>query len=86
MLLYERYVDDSNQTAVTPPLGARYDSEKEKVIVNPQQMDCDSNIEPDEWLSKILLDIANSIMECIEMEGDWPSKNIDRKLQILDMK
>ena len=42
--------------------------------------------EEDERLADILKDIANSIMPCIQMEADWPSKNNDRRLPILDMK
>ena len=41
---------------------------------------------PDERLARILLDIANSVMECVVMEGDWPTKNDDKKMPILDMK
>jgi hypothetical protein len=40
----------------------------------------------DERLANILRDIANSIMPCIQMEADWPSKNPDGKLPILDLK
>ena len=74
MLLYERYVDDSNQAAITTPVGARYNEERKKVIVDPMLVDRDMHINGDARLSKILLDIANSIMTCVEMEGDWPPK------------
>ena len=37
-------------------------------------------------MAKLLLDIANSVMKCIQMEADWPSKNPDRSMPILDMK
>ena len=46
----------------------------------------DESINADERLAKILLDIANSVLPCVKMEGDWPSKNADGKLPILDMK
>ena len=39
-----------------------------------------------ERLAELLLNIANSVMGCIQMEGDWPSKNQDKKMPILDMK
>ena len=84
MMLYERYVDDSNQAAVVPPVGSKYCKEKQKVVVDPLQQD--SHIPGDERLAKILIEIANSIMSCVVMEGDWPSKNEDEKLPILDMK
>ena len=84
MELYERYVDDSNQVAVVPPPGSKYDVQRGKVVVDPQLGDEDKP--PDERLAIILLSIANSVMECVKMEADWPSKNRDRKMPILDMK
>ena len=32
MLLYERYVDDSNQVAVVPPEGWKYNSEEKRLV------------------------------------------------------
>ena len=84
MELYERYVDDSNQVAVVPPPGSRYDVERGKLVMDPQLRDEDKPA--DERLAIILLSIANSVMECVKMEADWPSKNRDRKMPILDMK
>ena len=86
MLLYERYVDDSNQMAVTPPPGTRYNKETKKIAVDPQKVAEDEDKEGDERLAHLLLEIANSILKCVRMEGDWPSKNTDKKLPILDMK
>ena len=37
-------------------------------------------------MSRILKDIANSIDENIQMEDDYPSKNDDKRLAILDLK
>ena len=34
MPVYERYVDDSNQVAVVPPPGAKYDETQKKVIID----------------------------------------------------
>ena len=84
MIMYERYVDDSNQVAIVPPVGSVYDPDRQKVIVDPQVND--NNVPQDERLARILLCIANSIMPCIVMEADWPSKNSDQKMPILDMK
>ena len=86
MLLYERYVDDSNQIAVAPPKGYRYDRE-EKKMVKSQERDVDSENEgDDERMTRALVEIANDVMGCIKMEADMPSKNRDGKLPILDMK
>ena len=40
----------------------------------------------DARLSRVLKDIANNVMEGIEMEADFPSKNQDGKLPVLDLK
>ena len=84
MMMYERYVDDSNQVAVAPPPGSVLDKKTQKVVVDPQKKD--EHIPEDERLATILLQIANSIMPCVIMEADWPSKNEDGKIPILDMK
>ena len=34
MQMYERYIDDSNQVAVVPLPGAKYDSDSKKVIID----------------------------------------------------
>ena len=84
MPLYERYVDDSNQVAVVPERGARYDKESKRVIIDESGVKEDE--ERDERLARVLLEIANDIIPCIKMEADWPSKNKDDRLPILDMK
>ena len=84
ILLYERYVDDSNQVAVVPERGAKYDTEKKKVIIDEQLKELPET--DDERLARVLLDIANDVLPCIQMEADWPSKNRDGRLPILDMK
>ena len=86
MMLFERYVDDSNQMAVVPPPGSRYDVDKQKIVIDPQQQDQDQHIPADERLARILVNVANNVMPCITMEADWPSKNEDQKMPILDMK
>ena len=84
IVLYERYVDDSNQVAVVPDKGATYDKESKKVKIDENNTNIQE--EDDERLARIMLDIANDIMDCIKMEADWPSKNNDKRLPILDMK
>ena len=84
MSTYERYVDDSNQVAVVPPPGTEYDKERGRTVMNPNRQDVDKP--KDERLANVLLEIANSIMPCIQMEADWPSRNSDMKMPILDMK
>ena len=84
LLLYKRYVDDSNQAGKVPPEGAMYDKVQKKIVI--QERDHEEKVEPDERLAKVLLDIANDIMKCVQMEADWPTKNKDKRLPCLDLK
>ena len=84
MELYERYVDDSDQVAVVPPPGAKYDEESRKLVID-QNAACDDEND-DERTARVLTDIANHVMPGIVMEFDVPSKNSDGKMPILDMK
>ena len=84
ILLYERYVDDSNQVAIVPERGAKYDPERKKVVIDERLKELPET--DDERLARILLDIANDVIPCIKMEADWPSRNRDGRLPILDMK
>ena len=44
MLLYERYVDDSNQAAVTPAPGTRYNHERKKIMLDRSKVKEDESI------------------------------------------
>ena len=84
MKKYKRYVDDSNQVAVVPPPGARYDANTKTVVheeVNQVEDEAD-----DSRLARILREIANDVQPGIVMEEDNPSKHPDGKMPILDMK
>ena len=83
MLLYKRYVDDSNQVAIAPWEGLNYSSTEKKMIESHEEDECEND---DERMARVLTEIANGVMECIKMEADMPSKNQDGKLPILDMK
>ena len=82
--MYERYIDDSNQTVVVPPPGAKYDKTRKKVVIDPVLINQDETA--DERTARIVKDIANDVMPGISMEEDCPSKNVDGKMPILDMK
>ena len=84
MPLYKRYIDDSNQMAVVPPPGAKYDETRNKVVVDMNTSIPDEN--EDTRLARVLKEIANTVMQGIQMEEDNPSKNKDKKMPILDMK
>ena len=51
--MYERYIDDSNQVAVVPPPGSRYDEASKKVIIDEELADEHEN--DDDRLTKILV-------------------------------
>ena len=84
LVMYERYVDDSNQVVTTPPQGARYDVISKKVVIDDNHNDTLLNDE--ERTAKLYTDIANDIVHGITMEFDVPSRNSDNKMPILDMK
>ena len=84
ILLYERYVDDSNQVAAVPEKGATYNKDTKKITIDEDIKEIEEN--DDERLARVLIEIANDVMPCITMEADWPSKNSDKRLPILDMK
>ena len=84
MVVYERYVDDSNQIAKVPPPGSVYDTETRKVV---QSLDFPDTRNDDQRLAEVLKEIANEVMPgVVVMEEDVPSRNHDGKLAILDMK
>ena len=39
ILLYKRYIDDSNQAAKVPPAGSKYDTEKRRVVQNETELE-----------------------------------------------
>ena len=84
LMMYERYIDDSNQVAVVPPPGSKYDTVSKKVITDENLVDIYEN--DDERTARVLTDIANDVMPGIIMEFDVPSRNNDDKMAILDMK
>ena len=79
-MLYERYLDDSNQVTVVPSPGAKYDNILKKVVIDENLQECE-----DKRTARILTDIANSILQGIIMEYDIPKRNMNNKMAILDM-
>jgi hypothetical protein len=83
MRMYSRYVDESNQIAVVPPPGSRYDENEDKLVNDGQGLGIEATA--DKRLAVILTGVANSVMDGIEMEAEYPSKNSEGKMAILDM-
>ena len=63
--MYDRYVDDSNQVAIVPPSGAKYDVISKKVGFDDNLIDGDEC--DDERTARVMTDIANSVMPGIVM-------------------
>ena len=74
--MYDRYIDDSNQAAEK--------KKEKKVIIDPNYIIQDEM--EDKRMARVLKDIANNVMPGIVMEEDFPSRNMDGKMPILDMK
>ena len=84
LVLYERYVDDSNQVVSIPPPGARYDPISKKVIIDDDNTN--TTVNDDVRAARLYTDIANDVIPGIVMQFDVPSNNDDKKMPILDMK
>ena len=82
--LHKRYVDDTNLVTEETPTGARYDGER--IIVTEETKREDEGIPADERTMKLLQEIANSIHPSIRMTIDYPSKYVDGKVPMLDLK
>ena len=54
-------------------------------MINQKSKDDDENVENDERTMKIIKEIGDSIHPSIKLEIDYPSRNEDRKLRILDL-
>ena len=83
MLLYERYIDDSDQSAVVPPPGAMYNVESQEIEIDDNLANYDTNTEA--RLARVLKDIANDVIPDIIMVEDYPSRNENGKMPVLDM-
>ena len=60
MTLYERYIDDSNQEAESPPPGSIYDAEKNEIAVDLNLAIDDEDQEAK--LTRVLKGVANSVI------------------------
>ena len=83
MKMYERYVDDSDQTAVVPPPGAVFNLQSKKVEIDEDLAIGDEDEE--ERLARVLKVIANDVSKDIVMVEDYPTKNNNGKMAVLDM-
>ena len=82
--IHERYIDDSNLATKQTEKGARYDGEK--VVITEESRNEDAEIPDDERTMKFLQSVANSIHPSIRMTIDYPSKHVEGKVPMLDLK
>ena len=83
MEMYERYVDDSNQIAIVPPVGSRYDPITQKIV--KENFLVEQNETEETRLARVLKTIANSVQDGIVMEEDSPERHQNLKMGVLDM-
>ena len=84
MKLHQRYVDDSNVVTLETEIGARYDGEQ--LIVTEDTVLQDEGVPADERSMKLLQEIGSHIHPSIRLTTDYPSKNEDGKVAMLDVK
>ena len=69
---------------MVPLPGSKYDVVKQKVVVD--QNIAVNDRDPEERLARVLCEIADNVLPEIKMLADFPSKNNDKKMAVLDMK
>ena len=79
-------MDDLNAILDAVKPGTRYNNEEEKLETVEEMKELDEGKEVDELTMEVFKQVANSVDEDIEVEIDFPSKNEDKMMPILDMK
>ena len=77
------YVDDMN--IVFHPLPP-WSKEESKIVIMQNKIEEDNREPRDKWSMCEMKKMANTICPKIQMEEDYPSRNEDNKLPILDLK
>ena len=81
--LYKRYVDDILVILDSLSIGWKFDKRKKTMVYNPEISSTEQ--EPDSFTMNVLLDIANTLDQNIQLTGDCPSKNQSKRLPVLDL-
>ena len=84
MRLYKRYTDDINIGMVAVEEGARYKNGT-KLITNESRME-DKGKAADRRTFEFVREVGNTIHPSIQVEVDFPSRNVDLKVPILSLK
>ena len=80
------YVDDMNVIFHPLPPGSRWCEEERKMIIMQDKIEEDNVKSKDKLTMNEMRRMANTICPIIQMEEDFPSRNNDNKLPILDLK
>ena len=90
LMAYWRYVDDSGNALVSIDPGVRIVKDDEnaslRMEVQPDLVQQDLSRSQDERTAEFLSEVANSIHQSIVVKSDFPSKNSDLKMPLLDLK
>jgi hypothetical protein len=90
VMKYWRYVDDNGNVLKAIDPGARMVDDgtdaSPRLEVKPELVEEDKQKSDDERTSDFLTTVANSIHPSITVKADYPSKNSDNKMPLLDLK
>lgn len=82
--VYRRYVDDINVVMNASAAGIRFQEGRFTQDENFAQIE--QNLKPDNRCMQLFQSIGNSIHPSIRLEVDCPSRHVDGKIPILDLK
>ena len=82
--MHQRYVDDTNLTAIETEVGARYDGTQ--LQINENTAAEDEGVPPDERTMRVIQQVASYIHPSIRSTIDCPSRHADGKMPSLDVK
>ena len=90
VMKYWRYVDDNGNVLKAIDPGVRMVDDgtdaAPRLEVKPELVEEDKQKSDDERTSAFLTNVANSIHPSITVKADYPSKNLDGKMPLLDLK
>ena len=84
MKIYKRYVDDIN--ILLRYIGHGYRYNETEIVRDPESEEEDRNRNKDEVMMELMKEIGDSIHPSIQLTTDYPSKNQDEKIPILNLK
>ena len=76
-------MDDTTYACVAIDPGVRF--ENGELVKKDELVEEDRNVADDERTMNVLKDVANSIFDCVQFTVDYPSKNENGKVPILDL-